>query len=133
MKDCIFCKIIRGEIPSHKIHETEDTLTFLDIKPKTKGHMLTIPKKHYETIHDVPEEMLIEIIKITKKMSKIVKEKLNAEGVNIMNSNGKAAQQDIGHIHFHTLPRYKDDGLNIWHKEKEEEYNLDELKKTLIN
>ncbi|MFP4567320.1 MAG: HIT family protein [Candidatus Woesearchaeota archaeon] len=133
MKDCIFCKIIRGEIPSHKIYEDEHTLTFLDIKPKTKGHMITIPKKHYETIYDIPEETLIDIIKITKKMSKIVKEKLNADGVNIINSNEKAAQQDINHIHFHTLPRYKDDKLNIWHKENEEEYNLDKIKKTLIN
>ncbi len=132
MENCIFCKIIRGEIPSHKIYETENTLTFLDIQPKTKGHLLTIPKKHHETIYDVPEEILFEIIKVNKKMSNLAKEKLKAKGVNIINSNEKTAQQEIPHIHFHTVPRYEEDGLNIWHREKKEEHDLKIIKEQLL-
>ncbi len=132
MENCIFCKIAKGEIPSKKIHETENTMTFLDIAPATKGHMLTIPKKHYKNIYDIPEDILCEIIKTTKKLSKLAKENLNADGINIINSNEKEAQQDVEHIHFHTVPRYNDDELNIWHGKQKEELNLDKIQKKLI-
>lgn len=134
MKDCIFCKIIKGEIPSHKIYEDEKTYALLDINPSTKGHTLIIPKKHYENTLETPDDELCEIIKTTKMLAKKIKQKLNADGINIMNANGKEAQQSVMHMHFHIVPRYKDDDLNMWFHEKEKQkYDLDELKEQILN
>lgn len=133
MNDCIFCKIIRGEIPSRKIYEDENTYAFLDVNPSTKGHTLVIPKKHYENTLETPEDELNNIIQTTKKIAILLKQKLHADGINIMNANGKEAHQSVFHIHFHVVPRYKDDGLNMWfHEHKKQEYDLDELKKTIL-
>ena len=134
MNDCIFCKIIKGEIQSQKIYEDEDTYAFLDINPSTKGHTLIIPKKHYENTLETPDEELSKIIKTTKALAKQIKQKLNADGINIMNANGKQAQQSVFHMHFHIVPRYKNDGLNMWfHETEKQKYDLNELKKQILN
>ena len=134
MNDCIFCKIIKGEIQSQKIYEDEDTYAFLDINPSTKGHALVIPKKHYENTLETPDEELSKIIKTTKALAKQIKQKLNADGINIMNANGKQAQQSVFHMHFHIVPRYKNDGLNMWfHETEKQKYDLNELKKQILN
>ena len=106
MENCIFCKIANGEIPSNKVFENDKVFAFLDISPATKGHTLVIPKKHYENIFDIPEELLKEIIKVSQKIAKLLKEKLGAEGINLLNSNNKTAQQDVFHYHMHVIPRY---------------------------
>lgn len=125
----MFCKIINGEMPCHKIYEDEETLAFLDINPASKGHTLIIPKKHYVNIHDVDEETLNFIMKTTKKMSAKLKQKLNASGINIVNASGKDAQQSVFHIHFHVVPRYEGDGLDLWfHGRKSDEPDFDELR-----
>jgi len=111
--DCIFCKIAKGEIPSYRIYENEDVLVFLDIKPFTKGHCLVIPKQHFENIFDIDENILQKIIVVTKKVSGIIKNTLNADGIRLSQSNGKTAGQEVMHFHLHIIPRYKDDNIPI--------------------
>ncbi len=109
MNDCIFCKIVAGEIPATKVHETEDTLAFLDVKPVSPGHTLVIPKKHYENIFDIPEDVLAKVISETKYIAKTVKESTDADGISISQNNGEAAGQIVRHLHFHVIPRSKSD------------------------
>ncbi len=115
MTDCIFCKIVNGEIPSEKVYEDEGVFAFLDIKPFTNGHTLIIPKKHYDNIFDIPEELLSKIAIVSKKVSGKLKEKLEADGISIAISNGKVAQQDIFHFHLHVIPRYAKDNFKFTH------------------
>ena len=130
MEDCIFCKIIKGDIPSYKLYEDNDIFVFLDINPVSKGHLLVIPKEHYENIFETPTEVLGKINQICKKMALICKERLDATGVNVLNASGKDAQQTVFHIHYHVVPRHKDDGLDLWFQGKsdsdvvEEAYNI---------
>jgi histidine triad (HIT) family protein len=105
----------------------------LDINPASKGHSLVIPKKHYENLQDVTEEALKNIIVTTKKIAKKLQEKLNATGINVVNASGKDAQQTVEHIHFHVVPRYKEDGLDLWFHGRKKELNVDEIKKQIIN
>ncbi len=111
--NCIFCKIIKGEIPCTKLYEDKNILTFLDINPSNEkgGHTLVLPKKHYELISDIPEEELNKVMKFVKKISTILLKE--AEGVNILQNNKKIAGQMIPHIHFHIIPRYKNDNIKI--------------------
>lgn len=112
-EDCIFCKIVKGEIPCEKIWEDENTFAFLDVSPATEGHTLVIPKKHYENIFDIPEKVLEEIMKTSQKIAKLLKERLLADGINIFNSNNKVAQQEVFHYHIHIIPRYSRDKFKI--------------------
>lgn len=114
MNDCIFCKIVNNEIPSSVIYEDDYVKSFLDVNPVSKGHILVIPKTHYKDIFETPDEILERINTVCKKMAILCKEKLNATGVNIVNASGKDAQQSVFHLHYHVVPRYKDDGLNLW-------------------
>lgn len=115
MKDCIFCKIIAGEIPSYKIYEDEYTYAFLDIAGDAVGHTLVIPKKHYTNVLDIPEKEYLHVMKTVQKISQHYV-KLGYTGVNIMNASGKDAQQSVFHLHFHIFPRKQDDGLDTWPK-----------------
>lgn len=133
MTDCIFCKIIKKEIPSNIIYEDQNTLAFLDITPINKGHTLVIPKKHYENIYDVPEDILKEITSTTKKVAKAIKSSLNPAGINITQNNEKAAGQDIFHIHFHIIPRYQKDGYQLWKGKKYEEGEAKEISSKIKN
>ena len=108
-QDCIFCKIVAGELPATKIYEDEDTLAFMDIGPVVKGHVLVIPKEHYDPITGTPPEMLQKLIVIVQKVAKAQYEGLNADGVNVSQANGAVAGQEVPHIHFHVIPRFHDD------------------------
>ena len=113
MCDCVFCKIIKGEIPSYKIYEDEKVYAFLDIAKDAFGHTLVIPKKHCVNIFDVSEEDYCAVMKAVKKISEHYKS-LGYTGVNIMNASGLDAQQSVFHLHYHIFPRKKDDCLNTW-------------------
>jgi histidine triad (HIT) family protein len=130
-ENCIFCKIINGEIPANKIYEDEKVLAFLDINPISKGHTLIIPKTHFENIFDIEEEDLKEIINACKKISILLKENLNADGVNILHASGKDAQQSVFHFHLHVVPRYKEDNLDTWPKSSYKELNFEEVLKEI--
>jgi len=113
MENCVFCKILKGQILAHKIYETDNVFVFLDISPYTRGHSLVIPKKHYQDIFDIPSNELQKLIIEVQKTAKLLKEKLNAEAVNIFQRNGIMAGQVVDHIHFHVVPRYTDDRVKM--------------------
>jgi histidine triad (HIT) family protein len=114
--DCIFCKIVAGEIPATRVHEDERTLAFMDINPGTRGHLLVIPRAHATDILEIPEADLEACIRTAKLMAGRVKERLDADGVNLLNSCGQAAWQTVFHFHIHVIPRYAGDPLRLpWH------------------
>ncbi|WP_271782239.1 HIT family protein [Aquimarina algiphila] len=120
MRDCIFCKIVKGEAKSWKVYETEDTYAFFDIYPATRYHTLVIPKKHYTTIFDIPEQELRSVITSVKKVAKLFEEKLGIHNIQIISNSGAVAQQEVFHLHFHIVPRKRGDGQNIkWNKDSE--------------
>ena len=106
--DCIFCKIVAGEIPCSKVHEDEHTLAFLDISPAVEGHTLVIPKEHCTDLPDAPTEVLEACMTTAARITRGLKG-WGADGVNLLQNNGPAAGQVVFHIHFHLFPRYKDD------------------------
>lgn len=104
---CIFCKIARKEVPASLVYEDEKTLAFLDIKPLSEGHTLVIPKAHYETVFDIPQELITYLHGITKQVALAVKKATKADGISIIQQNGEAAGQEIFHLHVHVIPRYE--------------------------
>ena len=114
MKDCLFCKIVAGEIPSHKVYEDDKFLAFLDINPINKGHTLVIPKEHSYNLITMDDELAGEMMKVIKKLAQHIKEKLNADGINIIFNNEKSAGQIIFHTHAHIIPRFEGDGFHHW-------------------
>lgn len=114
MHDCVFCKIVKGEIPSDKIYEDENFFAFLDINPINFGHCLLVPKKHYKNLYELSDKVLSEAAPIIKKTAIAVKNGVNADGINIGMNNDSAAGQIVQHAHFHIIPRFADDGLRHW-------------------
>jgi len=131
--DCIFCKIVQGEIPCYKIYEDDDFLAFLDIQPISKGHTLIIPKKHYETFEATPAEVLAKMIKIVHKIGIMVKRATNADGFNVGLNNCPAAGQIIMHTHFHIIPRFDDDGLHTWPSGECSEEEFEQITENIKN
>lgn len=113
MKDCIFCKVVKGEAKSWKVYENENVYAFLDIHPMNRYHTLIIPKKHYTNIFDIPEKELKEVMSVVKKLVKLYQKKIGIKNVQIINSSGAEAQQDVFHAHFHIAPRKKGDGQDV--------------------
>ena len=111
--DCIFCKIINGEIPAVKVLDEELVVAFMDISPSSKGHMLVVPKNHAENIFEIPESDLATLIKAVKKCAGAAKDVLRADGVTILQLNGKASDQIVPHLHIHVIPRWENDGLSV--------------------
>jgi len=113
-QDCIFCKIAAGEIPSAKIYDHGGVFAFLDIAPVNKGHALVVPKKHYETLFDLPPDLGRELTMALKTVGKAVMDATGAAGLNLGMNNFEAAGQLVNHAHFHLIPRHKGDGLTLW-------------------
>lgn len=113
MGECVFCGILRGEISSAKIVESDKVLCFLDVKPFVDGHSLIIPKDHYEDIFEVPHDVLSEIASYVKKISVSVKKAFKCDGVKILQNNGRAAGQVVFHLHFHVIPKFEGDGMGV--------------------
>ncbi len=114
MHDCVFCKIVVGEIPSEKVYEDDHTLAFLDISPVTKGHILVVTKKHFKDLLETPIEELEKCINTIKKIAPKMMIALDADGFNIGLNNGEASGQVVQHLHFHIIPRHHDDNLRMW-------------------
>ena len=130
--DCIFCKIIKGEIPSNKIYEDEDVLAFLDINPCNKGHTLVITKEHYETFNDIPKDKLEKLTSTTQDIAKAIVETTSCHGFNIAMNNKKAAGQLVPHVHFHIIPRFDNDNVvPPWKHGKYEEREAEEYCKSI--
>ena len=111
MEECIFCKIIEGELPSIKLYEDEKTIALLDIYPVAKGHTLIIPKNHSATLYDISIEDAEAVGGTVSRVAKAVKKVLKCDGVNVYQGNEKAAMQEIFHVHFHVIPRFEDDEI----------------------
>ena len=105
MGDCIFCRIVRGEIPCFKVYEDERVLAFEDINPISEGHTLIIPKNHAENLWEIPSEDLSAIHLASKKLIRAIKDALNPDGVAVLQLNGKGAKQLVMHYHLHLMPR----------------------------
>jgi len=116
--DCIFCKIIKKELPAARVFEDESTLAFLDITPVNKGHVLVITKRHSETLLHMDQRDAMNLMKTTQIVSDAVKKATNADGVNVIMNNFKAAGQIVPHAHIHIIPRFKNDGLKHWPGQK---------------
>ncbi len=130
--ECIFCKIVFGKIPATKLFENEKVLAFLDVFPATTGHCLVIPKKHHETLLNVPHEELCEMIVVLQKSAAAIEKATKCDGFNVFQSNHEIAGQVIKHVHFHIIPRYKDDKLNFkWEQNKIESTELQEWQKKI--
>lgn len=126
MENCIFCKIVKKEIPSTKIYEDEKILAFLDIQPVNFGHTLVIPKTHFRNALETPEETLTEVIRVGKKIGKALM-KNGAEGIGFSFNNEEASGQSVFHTHLHVMPRMINDGHKMWDKK---EYKSGELEET---
>ena len=130
MKDsnCIFCKLANGEFATNSIYEDDNFNVILDNGPATKGHCLILPKEHYANLFELPEETAAEAMKLAKKLSKEIIDKLSADGLNLVQNNGEAAGQTVNHFHLHIIPRYKDDGQHIlWNPTSPEAEELKQL------
>lgn len=130
MEDCTFCKIIKGEIPAAKIYEDERVFAFLELNPLAKGHTLLIPKNHVRDIFDIGQEDLAALSLAAQKISLRLVQVLGAEGVNLIQRSGKAAEQGVFHFHLHIIPRRKNDMIDMdgWWFEKAEPASLEDLK-----
>jgi diadenosine tetraphosphate (Ap4A) HIT family hydrolase len=106
-EDCVFCKIVRGENQASRIYEDEDVMAFLDARPVNEGHTLVISRRHYENVFQISDEELANVFKIVKKVATAVMKSEKAEGIRILQNNGKAANQVIFHFHVHIIPEYE--------------------------
>ena len=111
--DCIFCKIVAGELPAQRLYEDERTLAFMDIAPGNPGHLLVIPRTHAQDVLAIDPDDLAAVIRTAQVMARRVSERLGADGVNLINSCGAAAWQTVFHLHVHVIPRYVDDPLQL--------------------
>jgi histidine triad (HIT) family protein len=111
--DCLFCKIVAGEIPGTKVDEDERTVAFMDINPATRGHLLVVPREHSKNLLEIGEEDLDACLRTAQRMAARVTERLGADGVNLLNSCGSAGWQTVFHFHVHVIPRYEGDPLRL--------------------
>jgi histidine triad (HIT) family protein len=107
MNSCIFCRIAQKRVPANLVYEDGKAMAFLDIRPLNEGHTLIIPRLHYENIFDIPQELIMHIQGVTKRVALAVKKATQADGISIMQQNGKAAGQEIFHLHVHVIPRFE--------------------------
>jgi histidine triad (HIT) family protein len=124
--DCIFCKIVAGELPARKVDEDENTIAFLDIAPWTRGHALVIPKEHTRNLYEAPEDVLHQTSVAAQRLARTMRDRLGAAGINTLNSTEPAAMQTVFHYHVHVIPRYENDGFGLpGHKTEAEDDELD--------
>jgi histidine triad (HIT) family protein len=111
--DCLFCRIIAGEIPSTRVDEDERTVAFMDINPATRGHVLVVPREHSRDLLEIPDDDLAAVARMGRKIARRQTERLGADGVNLLNSRGQVAWQTVFHFHLHVIPRYAGDPLRL--------------------
>ena len=112
-EDCIFCKIIAGELPAMVVAEDDHTVSFMDINPWTRGHALVIPRTHSRNLLEIGEDDLAHVAAAAKRLAARMRERLGCDGINLLNSSEPAAWQTVFHFHVHVIPRYEDDPLRL--------------------
>ncbi|MFZ0034189.1 MAG: HIT family protein [Sedimentisphaerales bacterium] len=128
VNDCVFCKMVAGQIPLTKIYEDEVVLSFLDIGPISDGHTLVIPKQHFEELHQCPAEILGQVASRLGKIAAAVVGAMNSDGYNVLCNNGRAAGQLVKHLHFHIVPRNASDGVfDRWPAYKYEKGKIEDI------
>ncbi len=132
MEDCIFCKIVKGEIPAAKVYEDDKIISFLDIMPANKGHCLIVPKQHKETLLEIPDEDLKSIVITAKKVAKALSLSVGNGAFNLVMNNGKESGQLVAHAHIHLIPRFKGDRLRLsWTHKKYEGEEIQEFQEKI--
>lgn len=127
--DCIFCKIANGEIPANALYEDDLVKVIFDLSPASEGHVLILPKSHYDDVYSLDDDTAAHIFKVAVKIANAMKKSLNIDGLNIVQNNGEAAGQTVFHFHMHIIPRYTDDTVNIkWVLGKISEDEIEKLK-----
>jgi histidine triad (HIT) family protein len=111
--DCLFCRIVAGEIPSTRVDEDERTVAFMDINPATRGHALVVPREHSRDLHEIGAEDLAACAAMAQRVANRARDRLGADGVNLLNSCGRVAWQTVFHFHVHVIPRYANDPLRL--------------------
>ena len=132
-QDCIFCKIVNKELPANIIYENDSVLAFLDITPVNLGHTLVVPKEHSTDIFDISDNSWIEVMKVVKKVAPAVKEGAKACGINIGMNNNPCAGQVVMHPHVHIMPRFENDGRELWHGKEVSQEELQNTAKNIKN
>jgi histidine triad (HIT) family protein len=127
MPDCIFCRIVEGQLPAARVLETPEVLAFLDIAPVNYGHTLIIPKRHYQNFLDLPDELWKEMGQVSRRVAQALRTTLQAQGFNLGMNNFEAAGQVVFHAHLHLIPRYHNDGLQLF---PQESYRPGDMEKT---
>ncbi|MFQ5975024.1 MAG: HIT family protein [Candidatus Hydrothermarchaeales archaeon] len=130
MEDCLFCKIVKGDIPSYKVYEDEKTIAFLDINPINKGHTLVIPKVHISKISEMEDDDLVAFFRALQKVTNAVESSVRLDGLNLFVNQGKDAGQLVPHFHCHITPRLKDDDLKM--EIPSQELSEDEFVDTMV-
>jgi len=136
MEDCVFCKIIKGELPSSKIYEDDELLAFMDIQPINKGHVLVIPKQHKELITELDNDIIGNMIVLATKINRAIRQSdITSEGINLSLADGEAAGQEVLHAHLHIIPRFRGDGFSFvfpkGYENKPERNELDIISKKI--
>ncbi len=111
--DCIFCKIANGIIPANALYEDDDFKVIFDLGPASKGHVLILPKEHFDNVFEMTDEYAAKVFVLAKKVATAIKKTFNCDGVNILQNNGAAAGQTVFHFHMHIIPRYEGDGVSV--------------------
>lgn len=133
-KDCIFCKIVAGEIPSNTIYEDEDFRVILDLAPASKGHALILPKDHYADLYEIDEEVAGRAMKLAKKLVMHMTDVLDCDGFNVLQNNHEVAGQTVFHFHIHLIPRYqnaKNSDILMWSHETFSQEEMAEIRDSL--
>ena len=112
-EDCIFCKIVAGELPAEKLDEDEHTVSFMDLNPWTRGHALVIPRNHSTNLYEIDDDDLRHYAVAARRLAKRIKDRLGCDGINLLNAAEPAAWQTVFHFHLHVIPRYEDDSLEV--------------------
>lgn len=127
--DCIFCKLANGIIPTNHLYEDDVVKVIFDTSPASKGHVLVLPKEHYDNIYSLDDDTTAHIFQVAVKIAKAMKESLNIDGLNIVQNNGEVAGQTVFHFHMHIIPRYKGDNVNVgWIPGKIDDKTIEQLK-----
>lgn len=131
-EDCVFCKIVNGDIPSNTIYENSEFKVIMDISPATKGHVLVLPKEHYKDIYDIDAETAGKLFQLAAVVARALKEVLNCDGLNILQNNGVIAGQTVFHFHMHLIPRYEGDDVTVkWEEHSMDAEEMDQLRKDI--
>lgn len=130
-ENCIFCKILAGEIPSTAVYEDDDFKAILDVNPAARGHVIILPKNHAANIYELPDEDASKIMIVAKKIATAIEKAYHCDGVNILQNNGEAAGQTVFHLHVHVIPRFKGDTVNIGWKQGDMPEDLDAICKEI--